>query len=82
MIKNYNTNVMVYPWDIRPGKWIRTTDWMIGRIINSTDLFGDPRNKFIENVTFSAPWTVGLSGTPYETLSQMIAKITYSGGIY
>jgi hypothetical protein len=55
---------------------------MIGRILNSTDLFGDPRNKFIENVTFSAPWTVGLSGTPYETLPQMIAKITYSGGIY
>lgn len=82
MIRGYNTNILVYPWDVRPGKWIRTSDWMIGRILNSTDLFGDPRNKFIENVSFSAPWTVGISGSPVDTLSQMLAKITYTGGIY
>lgn len=72
----------VHPWDIRPGRWIRVSDWLIGRPVNSVDLKSDPRNKFIENVNFSMPYTVGISGSPFDNLSQMLAKITYTGGIY
>jgi hypothetical protein len=81
-VKDYNSGVMVYPWDIRPGKWIRTPDWLIGRLLESTDLRKDPRNKFIESVQFSSPYTVGITGSPYDELSQMLSKITYTGGTY
>lgn len=81
-VTDYNTNMIIFPWDIRPGKWIRTSDWMIGTIVDTTDLFGDARNKFIENVNFSAPYTVGITGSPFDKLSQMLSKITYTGGIY
>jgi hypothetical protein len=81
-IVDYHTGATVHPWDVRPGKWIYTSDWLIGRKVSSTDLLSDPRNKFIENVNFSSPATVGLTGSPYDELAQMLSKITYTGGTY
>lgn len=81
-VTDYVNGAFVYPWDVRPGKWITVPDWLIGRIIDSTDLFSDPRNKFIENVNFSAPYTLGLTGSPFDALTQMLSKITYTGGVY
>jgi hypothetical protein len=78
---DYNSRAFVYPWDIRPGKWIFVSDWLIGRE-KAVPIYEDKRCKFVESVSFSAPYTVGLQGSPYDTLAQMLAKITYTGGIY
>lgn len=73
---------IILPWMVRPGKWITVPDFLIGRNIPSTNLNGDPRNKFIDSVRFTAPYTVDLSGGANDTLSQMLKKISFSGGIY
>lgn len=80
-IIDYNSRAFIYPWDIRPGKWIFVSDWLIGRE-KASPIYLDKRCKFVESVSFSAPYTVGIQGSPYDTLSQMLAKITYTGGIY
>lgn len=80
---DYNMqSAMIYPWRIKPGKWITVPDFLIGRNVLSTSLYGDPRNHFIESVKYSAPRTVDLSGGQNSRLAQMLAKISYSGGIY
>lgn len=78
----YNTDSLVYPWRVRPGKWIAINDFLIGRNIVSSNLFGDPRNKFIERVQFSTPYGIDVSGGDISKLTQMVSKVTYSGGIY
>lgn len=82
VITTYGNTQIILPWMVRPGKWIQVPDFLIGRNIQSTALNGDPRNKFIDSVKFSAPYTVDLSSGANDTLSQMLAKISYSGGIY
>lgn len=82
VINRYIGGGLVYPWNIRPGKWITISDLLLGRKIPSTNLDQDPRNKFIESVRFSSPWSVDMSGGSTDRLSQMLAKVTYSGGLY
>lgn len=81
-ISDYGLGSIVLPWRVRPGKWITMKDFLIGRRIQSANLFGDPRNKFIESVRYNSPYSVDISGGQTDRLSQMLAKITYSGGIY
>jgi hypothetical protein len=82
-IRNYKiTSEIIRPWRVQPGKWINVADFLIGRNIFSTSLYGDPRNHFIESVKYTAPYTINLSGGSISRLSQMLAKITYTGGIY
>jgi hypothetical protein len=74
---------IVLPWMIRPGDWINVPDWLLGRKLYApTALSKDPRNKYIETVSYTSPWQVSISGTPNDNLSRMLAKITYTGGIY
>lgn len=82
VINRYVGGGLVYPWNIRPGKWITISDLLLGRKVPSTNLDQDPRNKFIESVRFSSPWSVDMSGGSTDRLSQMLAKVTYSGGMY
>lgn len=69
----------VHPWDVLPGKWLFVTDFLVGRP-QSTDLHTDPRMKFLESVVYTAPYSLNLSGAKNDTLSQLLAKITYTGG--
>ena len=82
VITDYLTGAVIRPWKVKPGNLVNVPDFLIGRNIFSTNLFGDPRNHFIESVKYSAPYTVDLSGGNIDRLSQMLAKISYSGGIY
>lgn len=79
---SYDSAATVYPWEILPGRWVNVPDFLIGRPVPSTNLRSDPRNKFIESVRYTAPWTVELQCGDTDRLSQMLSKITYSGGIY
>lgn len=82
-IKNITSQAMVMPWMVRPGDWIYVPDWLLGRRLYSpTALNQNPRYKYIQTVNFTAPFTVSIQGTPLDNLSRMLAKITYTGGIY
>lgn len=78
-------NVTVYPWDVKPGRWLFVPDFLVGRArITATrpaELRRDPRNKFIESVRYTAPWGLDMSGGKTDRLSQLLAKLTYNGGL-
>lgn len=71
---------IVHPWMVRPGVYVEITDIMVGRLTLANR--PNPRKKFIESVRYTAPDTVELIGGNNNTLPSVIAKITYTGGIY
>jgi hypothetical protein len=77
--KIYEHDNPVDPWDVEPGHWVFVPDFLTGRVIQDTSLRKDPRNKFIESVTYTAPNTIDLSGGKTDPLSQFLAKL---GGGY
>ena len=62
-----------------PGKWVLFTDFLIGRVPPMTDPRQDPRALFIEQVTFTAPWTLALQGGRADRTSQMLAQMGLGG---
>jgi len=71
------------PWKVRPGKWLIVPDYYPSGEPNIADYpRNDPRVKFLESVSYSAPWGLDLSGGRNDPLSQRLAKIAYSGGMY
>jgi hypothetical protein len=67
-------NNRVFPWNIQPGKWLRTPDFLVGRS-QPTNLKEDLRNTFIVSVTFTAPDQFQISGDELEELPQLLAKV-------
>lgn len=70
---------LIYPWDIRPGKWIFVPDFLVGYSIPAS-LGDDPRAAFLESVRYSTAWGLTLTSGANSRLAQVLAKITYSGG--
>jgi hypothetical protein len=68
------SNSIVEPWDIKPGKFMLVSDFLVGRIIPAT-LREDPRMLFIESVTYTAPDTLKLQGGRVDTINQKLAKL-------
>ena len=65
----------VFPWDVRPGRWIFVSDALIGRYTDIDDLYEDPRYIFIESVNYDAPWGITLNGSRTGTFDQMMARL-------
>jgi len=63
----------VLPWHVLPGKWMTFSDFLVGES-EPADLRRDPRAMFIESVTFTAPWGLGLKGGKIDTFSQKLAQ--------
>jgi len=73
---------IVYPWDVLPGKWLFVPDFLVGRPQDTSDLALDPRCKFVESVRYDAPWSISIGGEKGGgLLSQLLAKITFTGGL-
>jgi len=72
---------IVNPWDMRAGEWIFISDFLAGRVIEGTDLREDPRMKFIESVSFTAPYSISITGGRFDKASQLMAKTGISGMI-
>lgn len=66
-------------WQIRPGNWIKFTDFLPGFIARRNDLRLDPRNLFIERVEFSAPNLFNLTSGKTTRLEQKLGKFGLSG---
>ena len=71
--------VQVFPWNVLPGKWAVVTDFLVARAPPTTDPRQDPRAMFIEQVTFTAPWTFALQCGRVDRASQMLAQLGLSG---
>jgi len=72
------SGVIVRPWEVQPAKWLQISDLMVGRSAD-VDPRDDPRNIFIEQVTYTAPYSVQLNGAKVGTLSQVLAQKGISG---
>lgn len=59
---DYNTEAMIEPWDVLPGKFYFIRDTPLG--LAGTDIV-DFRKGFIEEVRFTAPYSVDVSGEPF-----------------
>lgn len=70
---------VVEPWYVLPGKWLRVTDFLIGRIPDTTELRDDPRFMYIESVQFTAPYSLSLRGGKIDKLPQRLARLGLSG---
>jgi len=78
-VETYGTGALVYPWDVRPGKWLFQPDYLPGRGVPAADFRSDPRFLFIESVTYTMPWTVSISGLRVGKLDQIIANYGVGG---
>lgn len=70
---------LIEPWYVLPGKWLRITDVLVGRVQDTTDLRDDPRFMFIETATFTAPDGIALRGGKDSRLDQRLAQLGLSG---
>ena len=68
----------ILPWNVRPGKWVMVTDFLIGGDITDP-LALDPRISFIESVRYSSVWGLQLNGSKETRLSQQMAKLGFGG---
>lgn len=92
-ISTYGVGKMVYPWEVVPGKWLFTPDFIPGRQIGGREynydfttygyygMRDDPRFMFIESMTFTAPWQVKLTGKRAGRVDQILAEYNNSGGM-
>ena len=65
----------VAPWDVQPAKWAAIPDFYWGSATRSLGPRNDPRTFFIEQVDFTAPNLVVLTGKKVNKLPQFMAKM-------
>lgn len=66
---------IVYPWNVRPARWLQISDWLAGGNRRTSQLRRDPRNQFIESVRYSAPWMLIVNGGRLNRIDQYMAKV-------
>ena len=65
----------VSPWRVRPARWVFRTDYLVGRTFPTDDFRQDPRYRFIESVTYTAPHGLQARGGKTDTLPQLLAQL-------
>jgi hypothetical protein len=71
-------SVEVYPWNMRPGRWMVFPDFMSTRR-HPDNLREDPRAMFIEAIDYTAPYTATAQAGPTARLDQMLGQLGLSG---
>lgn len=69
----------VAPWYVLPGKWVKATDFLVGRVADTADLRNDPRFTFIEAVKYTAPYSLTLHGGKTDRIDQMMGRMGLRG---
>lgn len=80
VVRNKTTGTIVRPWAVKPGQYLEVVDFLVGSVQSGPDLLSNKRMKFLESVKYTAPWSLDLSSGKLDKLSQILAKITYTGG--
>jgi hypothetical protein len=70
---------IVRPWDVLPARWVHIPDFMIGRISDATQMRDDPRYMFIESVTYTAPYSLTLTGAKVSKMPQILGQLGLAG---
>lgn len=61
-------------WRVRPGRWLSVPDFLPGAA-EATELRRDPRNIFIEAVSYTSPGTLVVSGGRVDGIAQRLARL-------
>lgn len=69
----------VNPWDVVPGKWTAIPAALTSSSYRLEDLRNDPRVFFAEEINFTAPDQITISGAKIRKLSQYLAKLGLGG---
>lgn len=69
----------IAPWYVLPGKWVKATDFLVGRVADTADLRDDPRFTFIEAVKFTAPYSLTLHGGKTDRIDQLMGRMGLRG---
>ena len=64
----------VADWDVRPGKWVKFTDFLVGKSA-SADIKADPRAMFIEDVQYSASDGLTINSGKLSPLQQKLYRL-------
>ncbi|MDE8535445.1 hypothetical protein PZC41_14140 [Staphylococcus aureus] len=70
--------VILYKWNVKAGRWIMVLDFLGGELPTS-DIEGDPRNMFIESVTYQMPWHLAMAGGRVSLTEQMFSRFGLGG---
>lgn len=73
------TGGRILPWNALPGRWLFCADLLVGRSQTGLAIRDDPRNMFIESLTYTAPAGLAFTGGPVATLAQKIARLGLGG---
>lgn len=71
----------VLPWRVTAGIWVSVPDFLVGLLDEDYTLRQNYRTGFADQVKFTMPWQVDITGGDVPTLPQLIAKIGYAGGV-
>jgi len=63
------------PWNVRPGKWMRTSELIEGHLANVTVFRSDPTLQFVETVSYTAPYGLSLSGAKLGKFKQRLERL-------
>jgi hypothetical protein len=74
------SRVEIFPWEVKAGYWLQNTDFLAGSSPKA-NVYEEPRNIFIESVQYTAPWTLSITGERQKKNSQLLMKLTNSGGM-
>src|SRR5574341_505193 len=69
---------IIKPWELRPNKWIKTTD-VYGWKPTPPTHPEDYQSKYIESVSWSEPDSLSLEGSPGDNLQVLTARMVYRG---
>jgi hypothetical protein len=69
-----NRSSPIDPWDIRPGKWLELLDFR-SYGVSPTDIYENPSTVFIEEVSYTAPNQVQMSGKKIQRVEQLLARL-------
>lgn len=72
-------DIEVKPWNVKPGKWLLVSDWLIGDKVATTATREDARAQFVETVVYTMPYGLQLSGQKVDRLPQFVAKMGVGG---
>lgn len=72
----------VRPWCVQPAKWIMHSDLLIGRVPPGVPVQKDPRAAMLQQVTYTAPWSLQYTEQRVGRTSQLIQQLALAGGAW
>jgi hypothetical protein len=72
--------LIVHPWAVTPGHWVTVSDLTLGgHRLSTTDARSIPTSIFIENLSFTAPYGLDITGGRVSSLRQKLYRLGLGG---